>query len=117
MNKGGVPFYVSGEHPWQELGGGVRRKVMSWNDDLMAVAVQFDKGAVGTPHAHDVHVQIGYIAAGAFEVSSGDVKKTLKAGDSYLAEKNVMHGAVALEDKSVILDIFTPKRGDFLPAE
>ncbi len=110
------PFYFADKHEWQDLGGGLRRKVMSWNDDLMAVAVRFDKGAVGTPHAHDAHEQIGYIAAGSFEVVAGDAKHILKAGDSYLAEKNVTHGVVALEDGSVILDIFTPKRADFLPA-
>ncbi len=111
------PFYISDEHEWQELGGGVKRKVMSWNDELMAVAVCFAKGAVGTPHAHDIHTQIGYIAAGSFEVVSGAEKRVLKAGDSYLAEKNVLHGAVALEEGSIILDIFTPKRDDFLPAK
>jgi quercetin dioxygenase-like cupin family protein len=37
----------------------------------------------------------------------------LKKGDSYYADKNVMHGVVALED-SVLLDGFTPMRKDFL---
>lgn len=110
-----MPFFIGDEKEWQDLGGGVRRKVMLWNDDLMAVAVRFDKGAVGTPHAHDVHTQIGYIAAGSFEVVCGGGKRVLKAGDAYFAEKNVSHGAVALEDGSVIVDIFTPKRADFLP--
>lgn len=110
------PFYIGDEHEWQELGGGVKRKVLSWNDELMAVAVCFAKGAVGTPHAHEGHTQIGYIAAGSFEASSGAEKRILKAGDCYMAEKNVLHGAVALEDNSIILDVFTPKRADFLPA-
>ncbi len=109
-------FFIGDETEWQDLGGGVRRKVMLWNDDLMAVAVRFEKGAVGTPHAHDIHTQIGYVAAGSFEATCGGEKRVVKAGDAYFAEKNVMHGAVALEDDSVIVDVFTPKRGDFLPA-
>jgi quercetin dioxygenase-like cupin family protein len=36
--------------------------------DLMSVLVQFDQGAVGTPHAHDVHDQIAFVVSGAFEV-------------------------------------------------
>lgn len=107
-------FYRGDEHEWVDLGGGVSRKVMSWNDELMAVAVRFAKGAVGTPHSHDGHTQIGYIAAGSFEVSSGAEKRLLKAGDSYLAEKNAVHGVISLEEDSVILDVFTPKRADFL---
>ena len=109
-------FYVADEHEWQDLGSGMRRRIMSWNDDLMAVAVCFDKGAVGTPHAHDVHTQIGYIAAGSFEVAVGGEKRVLKAGDSYFAGKSVTHGVVALEPNSIIIDVFTPKRADFLPA-
>lgn len=109
-------FHIAADHDWQDLGNGMQRKVMSWNDDLMAVAVRFAKGAVGAPHTHALHTQIGYIAAGSFEVTSGAEKRILKTGDSYLAEKNITHGAVALEDGSIILDIFTPKRADFLPA-
>jgi quercetin dioxygenase-like cupin family protein len=108
------PFYIADEHDWQDLGGGMKRKIMSWNDDLMAAAVRFDKGAVGTPHKHDIHTQIGYVAAGSFEVVSETEKRILKAGDSYFAGKNVMHGAVALEQDSILIDIFTPKRDDFL---
>lgn len=108
------PFFVNDDVPWEELGGGVRRKIMPWTDDLMAVYVQFDKGAVGSVHSHDVHTQIAYIGAGSFDVTVGAVKKVLKAGDAYLALKTVPHGAVALEDKSVIIDLFTPKRDDFV---
>ncbi len=111
------PFFIGDEHEWQDLGDGVERKVLSWSDELMAVAVRFTKGAVGTPHAHDGHTQIGYIAAGSFDVVVGSEKRVLKAGDSYLAEKNVLHGVVALEEQSVLIDVFTPKRADFLPAK
>ncbi len=110
-------FFIGDEHAWQDLGGGVERKVLSWSDELMAVAVRFVKGGVGAPHAHDGHTQIGYIASGSFDVIVGAEKRVLKAGDSYLAEKNVLHGVVALEDGSVLIDVFTPKRADFLPTK
>ncbi len=107
-------FFIDGEQPWQELPGGMKRKIMPWTDDLMGVCVRFEKGAVGKAHAHDIHTQIGYIAAGSFEVEVDGVKKILKAGDAYLAKKNVPHGAIALEEGSVIVDVFTPKRDDFV---
>ncbi len=109
-------FFISDETPWQDLGGGVKRKVMPWTDELMAVCVRFEKGAVGKAHSHDIHTQIAYIGAGSFEVAIGGEKRVLKAGDGYLARKNVPHGAVALEEGSVIVDVFTPKRDDFVPA-
>lgn len=107
-------FFINDDTPWQELGGGMARKIMPWTDDLMAVYVRFGKGAVGSAHSHADHTQIAYIAAGSFAAEVGGVKKTLKAGDAYLALKTVRHGAVALEEGSVIVDIFTPKRDDFV---
>lgn len=110
-----TPFFFFDDTPWDELGGGVRRKIVAWTDDLMAVYVHFDRGAVGTPHFHEIHNQIGYVAAGSFEVTIGDEKRVLKAGDAYLAAKTVTHGVIALEDGSVLVDAFSPKRDDFLP--
>jgi quercetin dioxygenase-like cupin family protein len=107
-------FFINDAVPWQDLGGGTKRKILPWTDDLMAVYVRFDKGAVGKAHKHEAHTQIAYIAAGSFEAEVGGEKKILKAGDGYLALKNVMHGAVALEEGSVIIDLFTPKRDDFV---
>lgn len=107
-------FFINDETPWKDLGGGMKRKIMPWTDDLMAVYVRFDKGAVGKEHSHEAHTQIAYIAAGSFEANVGGEKKVLKAGDAYLAKKNVPHGAVALEEGSVIIDLFTPMRADFV---
>jgi quercetin dioxygenase-like cupin family protein len=107
-------FFIGVEHQWEDLGGGMKRKIMSWTDNLMTVCVVFEKGAVGSVHSHDAHTQIAYIAAGSFEVTIGEDKRILRTGDTYLAEKNVLHGAVALEEESVIIDVFTPKRDDFL---
>ena len=107
-------FFINAEHQWEDLGGGMKRKVMLWTDNLMAVYVLFGKGAVGSLHSHDAHTQIAYIAAGSFEATIGEENRILRAGDAYLAKKNVPHGAVALEEGSVIIDVFTPKRDDFL---
>jgi len=44
----------------------------------------------------------------------GEKKEILKEGDCYLVEPHVIHGVVCLEDDSRLLDVFTPKREDFL---
>lgn len=80
----------------------------------MMVCVHFAKGAIGTPHKHDIHDQIAYVAAGSFEVMIEGEKRILKTGDAYMAVKNEMHGVISLEEGSVLIDTFSPKRADFL---
>ena len=95
-----------------ELGGGVSRKILSWNEQLMSVEVRFEKGAVGSVHTHP-HVQISYVLAGKFEATIGDEKRIIGVGDTYITEPDVPHGVVCLEE-GALLDIFTPHRADFL---
>ena len=40
-------FFMLDENPWEELGGGIKRKIVAYTDDLMAVHLCFDKGAIG----------------------------------------------------------------------
>ena len=95
-----------------DLGEGVTRKILASGGTMMTVQFSFDKGAVGTPHTH-VHEQVGYVLQGRFELTLGNDKTTLEAGDTYYVPSNTVHGVVALED-GVLLDVFTPQRQDFL---
>lgn len=92
----------------------VSRKLLGCGDSLMLVEVKFKKGGVGEPHSHDVHEQVSYIVQGSFKVTLGEEELTMKKGDSFYVVKNVTHGVVALEDDSVIVDVFTPIRDEFL---
>lgn len=95
-----------------DLGGGVSRKILAYNDSLMSVEVRFDKGAVGAVHTHS-HVQISYVLEGKFEANIGGEIKIISKGDTYVTEPDVPHGVTCLEE-GALLDIFTPKREDFL---
>lgn len=92
---------------------GATRVIKGYIDDLMLVEVTFPKGAVGAVHAHP-HRQVGYVAKGSFEGVVAGEKTVLHAGDCYYTRENEPHGMVALEEGSVLLDIFTPMREDFL---
>lgn len=94
---------------------GITRRILARGGNIMGVEVTFKKGAVGSVHEH-MHEQVSYIVSGSFEYTEDGVVHQLKAGDSYYVPRHVLHGAVALED-SVILDIFTPQREDFLEKE
>jgi quercetin dioxygenase-like cupin family protein len=108
------PYFDPAAQPWEALGGGIRRKIVGHTPQLMSVLVQFDQGAVGTPHTHDVHEQIAYCLAGSFACEVGGVKKTLRAGDAFIVPRNTLHGVVALEPDSLLLDQFSPRRDDYL---
>lgn len=106
-------FVEFGRIAWTELGGGVRRKVMAYGDQLMAVYVEFQRGAVGALHQHP-HLQITYIQSGALTVHIGGEARVLRGGDFYYIPADVVHGVEAIEE-SVLIDFFTPMRADFAP--
>lgn len=99
--------------PAHDLGQGVTRKILSYSDSLMTVELHFQKGAVGASHSHP-HEQIGYIVSGRLVYQEeGCPDKELQTGDTYYVKPNAVHGIEALED-TVLLDVFTPARQDFL---
>jgi len=109
-----VIMYVENKNvPLTDLGGGVVRKVLAYSENLMNVELKFEKGAIGAKHSHP-HEQIGYIISGSLLFQEeGREDKVLVTGDSYYVEPNAVHGVVALED-TMLLDIFTPMRKDFV---
>jgi len=85
---------------------GITRRILARGGSLMGVEASFIKGAVGSVHKHP-HEQVSYIVSGSFQYEADGVKYI------YYVEPDSLHGATALED-SVILDIFTPQREDFI---
>ena len=108
----GETFLVAADKQWEQLGGGMERKILGYDDQLMMVAIRFEKGAIGSLHRH-VHRQVSYVASGKFEVTIEGDKKILREGDCFFIAPDREHGVVALEAGSLI-DIFTPARKEFL---
>ena len=96
---------------WQKMAEGVRRKIMAYDEKLMLVRVEFEKGGIGSLHQHH-HVQISSVESGLFEVEINGIKKILRGGDVFYVAPNLMHGAVCLE-AGVLIDVFSPMREDF----
>ena len=108
----GRKYYLNEDLEIEDLGMGVKRKVLAYNKNLMAVEVYFEEGAVGEVHSHP-HEQITYIIEGEFEFNIDGEKKILKKGDSTFKKSNIPHGAVCIK-KGKLLDIFTPYRKEFI---
>lgn len=85
---------------------------MGYDGQLMMVKVVFEEGAVGTMHEH-YHSQATYVASGKFELTIGEEKRILEAGDGYYVAPDVLHGCVCLE-AGILIDTFSPMRADFL---
>ena len=98
--------------PWEDLGKGIKRKIMAYNDGLMILKVAFEKGGIGDLHHHP-HTQASYVSRGKFEVSIADEKKILSAGDVFFVNPDLVHGVLCLEEGELV-DIFNPKREDFI---
>lgn len=79
----------------------------------MMVEVTFKKGAEGEVHSH-LHEQVSYVSSGSFEFNLDGDRQIVKRGDSIYIPSNTPHGAFAIEDESIIIDVFTPQREDFL---
>lgn len=103
---------ANGEIDPEEASAGVKRKILSYTDELMIVENHFEKGAVGALHHHP-HTQITYVVEGQFEFTIGKEKRIVNPGDSMLKRDGVEHGCVCLKE-GILLDIFAPMREDFI---
>src|SRR4051794_25443741 len=109
-----APFFSApSDNGWMDADPGVRRRVRLQLPEMMIVEVEFQAGAVGAPHAHP-HVQCCYVERGSFEVTIGDHSQTLPSGGCFIVPSGTRHGVRALE-AGVLVDVFTPRRDDFLP--
>lgn len=97
---------------WTDLGDGVQRKILVYNDELMLMKVRFQKGAIGALHQHP-HTQISYVSAGKFRYHIDGADQILTVGDSCIIYPNLIHGCECLEEGELV-DSFTPHREDFI---
>ncbi|MBS4535638.1 cupin domain-containing protein [Clostridium sp. D2Q-14] len=109
MNK---PFAFAEDRNFETVSEGVKRKILAYGDQLMAVEVHFEKDAVGALHSHP-HTQLSYVLEGEFEFEINGVKKVVKKGDTLYKMPNLVHGCKCTK-KGTLLDIFTPYREDFI---
>ena len=111
-NRKNKPFVFSEECKTEDLGKGVKRKILAYGDDLMHVEVHFEEGSSGKEHSHP-HAQTTYVLEGEFEFIIGGEIKIVKKGDTLYSAPDVIHGCRCIK-KGILLDTFTPIREDFL---
>lgn len=92
---------------------GFRQTVLARGGKMMLTEGEFKMGALASLHSHP-HEQIAYVSRGSFRFRIGEEEMEIRTGDSLFVPPNVEHECEALEDGSVIIDIFSPQREDFL---
>jgi len=105
-------FIFGNEAGWVQINDGMRRQILGYDDKIMLVKIEFKTGGVGYAHQHE-HCQCSYVVSGVFEFQIGEETKIVKAGDGLYMEPNVLHGVKCIEE-GVLIDTFSPVRGDFL---
>jgi unsaturated pyranuronate lyase len=105
-------FFKDSTLHWEELGGGVSRKILAYDNQIMMVKVKFEKEAIGSLHQH-FNTQTTYCAKGKFEFIIEGEKSIIEEGDGVYVAPNLMHGVVCLEE-GILIDSFSPVREDFL---
>lgn len=105
-------FLHENEMNWEDLGGGVQRKFLGYDNQIMMVKVKFEKGSIGSEHQH-FHTQATYCASGKFEFMIDGEKSIVEGGDGVYIKPNLIHGALCLE-AGILIDVFSPVREDFL---
>jgi quercetin dioxygenase-like cupin family protein len=93
---------------------GLTRRILAHNENMMLVEHHMEKGWAGARHSHP-HDQLVYVVSGRLRFSCGSEEFEAGAGDSFILRGGIEHQGWALAP-SVILDVFTPLREDYLPA-
>ena len=112
MKRASEKYILADKMDWEELGGGVSRKFLGYDNQIMMVRVKFTEGAVGSPH-HHFHTQATYCSKGKFKFTIDGENQLVNAGDGVYISPNLVHSAICLEEGELI-DVFSPVREDFL---
>ena len=97
----------------EEIMKGAVRKVLVHSKDLMLIYYEVEPGAT-LSHSHP-HEQMGFVVKGSAELSVGGKTVKLGQGSSYIFDSNEHYDFRITGKGTVILDIFHPRRDDYLP--
>jgi len=101
--------------PVERIADGIERQ-MIWGERLMVCRLRFAPGVVTAVHAHP-HEQITLVERGSVRFTVDGQERVAAAGDVLHFPAHVRHGATMLDEEVVLVDIFSPIREDFLPAD
>jgi len=81
-------------------------------EKLMVTHVLVEANAVSQPHSHP-HEQMMLVMRGELELTLGEERRVLKAGDVVFIPGNVTHGVTSFAETELV-EVFTPVRDDLV---
>ncbi len=113
INREVVMFSKKGDSRFRSVLQGVRFRTVATGRKMHLTEFRLAKGNVIPKHAHP-HEQTGYLVSGriTFDIA-GEIFEA-EPGDGWNIASDVEHGVDILED-SVVIEVFTPLREDYLP--
>ena len=100
--------------PAEQLDDRVRRRMIVGQKEML-VRWEFKKGALAALHQHP-HEQVVMMVSGRLRLAVGDDETIMGPHDMVVIPPHMPHEAEALED-TVVIDIFSPPREDFLSGD
>ena len=109
-----MQLYDWNQLPAEQLNPLITRRMIH-SGQMTVARLELQREAVVPEHAH-VNEQICTVERGALEFSIDGRRQVVRAGESLVIPPSVPHAVVALED-SLAVDIFTPRREDWISGD
>jgi quercetin dioxygenase-like cupin family protein len=106
-----MPFFTVSELAETEMLPGVVRRAV-YLDNVMLTFFTFEPGCAVPEHDHP-HEQISYVIQGGMEFTLGGETRVLRAGEGASCPPGVPHGAIILDEPTVVLDAWHPVREEY----
>lgn len=98
--------------PVERVGEGIERQMVV-GEKLMICRLTIQPRVVTPVHTHE-HEQVTIVERGRVLYTVDGVERICSAGDVLQFAPHLPHGATMLDEEVVLIDIFTPRREDFL---
>jgi quercetin dioxygenase-like cupin family protein len=98
--------------PSERIAAGIERQMVV-GCKLMICRLTIQPRVVTAVHAHE-HEQMTIVERGRVRYTIDGVERVCSAGDVLHFPPHLPHGATMLDEEVVLVDIFTPRREDFL---
>ena len=106
-------FTKNNSRDFRSLIDGVQMRPLAWEEKTILCEFKLKKGKTLPLHQHP-YEQTGYLVSGKLNFRIYDIWQLAEKGDSWCIPENVEHEVKILED-SVVLELFSPVRPDYLP--
>jgi quercetin dioxygenase-like cupin family protein len=108
-------FRKKNAYPTKKMLEGVTMRPMAFGEKTNLCAFHLSKGYRLPAHSHP-YEQTGTLITGKLNFRIGNTWHPAKPGDAWSIPMNVEHEVDILED-SLVLEVFSPIRTDYLPNE